>query len=645
MKQKAVFFILLAATALFYGLWWKSTLLGELDNRLYDMLLISEPKVPASASTVIVEIDERSLETLGQWPWPRVVMAQLLRKIASMDPSATAIDMVFPEPDRTSPAALESFYRNVFHLDIALSGLPDALRDNDGLFADAVAGMNVTLALFFDPIASVQTKQCFLPRASTIDWAHDVEEVFSSPYLVCNLPVLQRAANGAGHIQASADNDGIFRRLALFIRHNDTLIPTLGVAAVSTVDPDINVSPRGWSGDHTAQILGHGVKMDRQLQVLLRFYPRQWYRTVSALDVLNSTADPALFRGKFVFIGATAMGLHDQYTLSDGELRPGIYAHATVVENLLDDALIAQPSAYKLMLFLFSGLIAGVLMALMWSKKYLYVLGLFSVAEMTGTAIAVFMLRQNLYLSIGYFIIPLAAYLFVLAVVLFVIDYRDRKRFYEKMSKANEAMIDSMALVAETRDTETGAHIIRTKEYMRLLADYLVSKGLYKETLTPEYVLDLYHAAPLHDVGKVGIPDAILKKNTRLTLEEFEIMKTHTVLGKEIIGNAIRTYKHTTMLKVAYNIAYYHHEKWDGSGYPKALRGEHIPLEARMMALVDVYDALISRRCYKEPYSFEDSEKIIEQERGKHFDPVMVDAFVAIKEEFKAIALRIADTA
>lgn len=637
MKTRFFFLAALLSTALFYGLWWKSPLLEDLDGRIYDLLSAAEPKVPASGATVVVEIDEKSLEALGQWPWPRVVMAELLKRIASMNPSSVVIDMVFPEPDRTSPAALGRFYRDFFHLDVALSGLPETLSDNDRLFAEAVGSVNTTVALFFDPAGS-GGGECFLPASSAIGPAGKFEGLYASPHLRCNIPMVQHAARAAGHIQASPDRDGIFRRLPLFIRSGDVLIPSLGLGAAASLDPKITLSQERWSPDITVEALGHTLRTDRLSNVLLRFYPSQWYRTVSALDVLRGEADPALFQGKIVLVGATAMGLHDRYTLSDGTMRPGVFAHATLIENLFDNTLILQPSLYAAIAFFLSMAVAAVLMILMFAKKYLHVLGLFAFAGTAGMGAGYAMMARSTYISVGYFLIPLASYLFVLAIVLFVIHYRAQKRFFEKMSKANEAMIDSMALVAETRDTETGAHIIRTKEYVRSLAEYLAQRRMYPDILTPEYITNLYHAAPLHDVGKVGISDEILKKNAKLTFDEFEVMKTHTTLGQEIIGNAIHTYKNTEMLEIAYNIALGHHEKWDGTGYPNGLRGEQIPLEARMMALADVYDALISRRRYKEPFSYADAEEIITEGRGKHFDPALVDAFVAIKEEFRTIA-------
>lgn len=636
MRYKVYFPVAIALSALFYAIWWHSSLLGDLDNKFYDVLSGIEDHSPSTHATVIVDIDEKSLERLGQWPWPRIVMSELFDKIAAARPSSVAIDVIFPEPDRTSPKVMETFYRDFFRMEPKISGLPELLGDNDRLLADAMGRTNTTLALFFDPTQSVR-KECTFPASSGIRTRETFERLFQSPYLLCNLGILQQAAHGAGHIQASPDNDGILRRLPLFIRYQDVLIPTLGLAAVLTIDP-VSRLTSSWNGDIQVEVMGHSVSADSRSQVLLQLYPREWYHHVSALDVLEGKANPDLFRGKFVLIGATAMGLYDHYTFRDGTVRPGIFAHATLIENLFNGTLGVQPSVYKEIAILLSGITAIALMILMRLRKYLHVVILFMMGWGIATAMSYIMMRQNVYISVGYYIIPLISYLFVLSIGLFLIYYRNQKRFYEKMSKANEAMIDSMALVAETRDTETGAHIIRTKEYIQMLARYLVLQGHYRKILTREYITNLYHAAPLHDIGKVGIPDNILKKEGKLTTDEFEVMKTHTTVGKEIIGNAMQQYNRNGMLNIAHNIAHYHHEKWDGTGYPNALRGEEIPLEARMMALADVYDALISRRCYKEAFSFEDAENIIIEGRGKHFDPLIVDAFVAIKDQFRSIA-------
>ena len=208
-----------------------------------------------------------------------------------------------------------------------------------------------------------------------------------------------------------------------------------------------------------------------------------------------------------------------------------------------------------------------------------------------------------------------------------------------------DVTIQMMAGLAETRDSETGNHIRRTQHYVKALAQQLRSHPRYGSQLDDRTIDLLFRSAPLHDIGKVGIPDRILLKPGRVTPEEFAIMQTHTTLGRDAIATAERQLGvEVDFLRVAKEIAYSHQEKWDGSGYPQGLAGEAIPLSARLMALADVYDALISRRIYKEAMSQEDAVAIIEEGRGRHFDPDVVEAFRAVAGEFRAIAERFGDS-
>lgn len=203
----------------------------------------------------------------------------------------------------------------------------------------------------------------------------------------------------------------------------------------------------------------------------------------------------------------------------------------------------------------------------------------------------------------------------------------------------------AMASLAETRDADTGNHIRRTQRYVRALAWKLCTRPQFAAELTPHNIGLLYKSAPLHDIGKVGVPDRILLKPGKLNADEFEIMKTHTTLGRDAILNAEKEMGvHVEFLTFAKEIAYSHQEKWDGSGYPQGLRGTQIPISARLMAVADVYDALISRRVYKEPMPHEQAVAIIEQTSGKHFDPDVVDAFLEIQDAFNAIAIAYSDT-
>ncbi len=207
-----------------------------------------------------------------------------------------------------------------------------------------------------------------------------------------------------------------------------------------------------------------------------------------------------------------------------------------------------------------------------------------------------------------------------------------------------DVTVHAVASLAETRDNETGNHIRRTQHYVRTLATRLQTHPRFKSQLDEGAIDLLFKSAPLHDIGKVGIPDRILLKPGRLSREEFEIMKTHTTLGFESIMQAEQRLGNSVeFLRYAKEIALSHQEKWDGSGYPEARGGEDIPLSARLMAVADVYDALISRRVYKPPFSQEKSIAIMRDGRGSHFDPDILDAFLAHTGEFQAIAERFAD--
>jgi putative two-component system response regulator len=206
--------------------------------------------------------------------------------------------------------------------------------------------------------------------------------------------------------------------------------------------------------------------------------------------------------------------------------------------------------------------------------------------------------------------------------------------------------IHALARLAETRDPETGNHIRRTQSYVRALALHLQTHANFSALLSAEYIDQLAKSAPLHDIGKVGIPDYILLKPSKLTAEEWEIMKTHARLGSEAIEQAERdAVKPVAFLSIAKKIAHWHHEKWDGSGYPDGLAGDAIPIPARLMALADVFDALISRRVYKPPMPYAQAREIIIGDRGRHFDPDVVDAFVEVFDEFVNIAERYGDVA
>ncbi len=214
---------------------------------------------------------------------------------------------------------------------------------------------------------------------------------------------------------------------------------------------------------------------------------------------------------------------------------------------------------------------------------------------------------------------------------------RSIRHYAEATAQMQNGLIVTMADMVESRDSDTGAHVQKTAAYVRIILNGLKAKGYYVDKLTSKYMSDVEMSAPLHDVGKINIPDAILNKPGKLTEKEFEIMKTHTTAGKKILEKAINTVQGESYLKEARNMAAYHHERWDGKGYPEGLYGEVIPLSARVMAVADVFDALSSPRVYKPAFPLDKALQIIEEGAGTQFDPKCVEVFMEALPEVKYI--------
>lgn len=214
---------------------------------------------------------------------------------------------------------------------------------------------------------------------------------------------------------------------------------------------------------------------------------------------------------------------------------------------------------------------------------------------------------------------------------------RDIRRLSESTEKMQDGLIITMADMVESRDSDTGAHVQKTAAYVKIIVEGLKKKGYYAQKITPKFMSDVVRSAPLHDVGKINIPDGVLNKPGKLTDEEFAIMKTHTTAGKKILENAISTVQGENYLKEARNMAAYHHERWDGKGYPERLHGEVIPLSARIMAVADVFDALASPRVYKPAFPLEKALAILNEGAGTQFDAKCVEVFMEALPEVKLI--------
>jgi len=221
----------------------------------------------------------------------------------------------------------------------------------------------------------------------------------------------------------------------------------------------------------------------------------------------------------------------------------------------------------------------------------------------------------------------IAAFIMTITIIVLIMQGNKRSFYHEKVSRMQSGMITFMAEVVENRDDNTGGHIKRTAEYVEGIANELKRQGAYSDILTDSYLRDMIVAAPLHDIGKIHIPDAVLNKPGKLTDEEFAVMKTHTTAGEELLIHAREELGASGYLNTAVEMAAYHHEWWNGKGYPYGIGGENIPLCARIMAVADVFDALTSKRCYKNAMPLEKAYAIIREESGTHFDPVVVEAF------------------
>ncbi|MCM1256770.1 MAG: HD domain-containing protein [Roseburia sp.] len=251
----------------------------------------------------------------------------------------------------------------------------------------------------------------------------------------------------------------------------------------------------------------------------------------------------------------------------------------------------------------------------------------------TGLADKLYGQKFSLFIGIS----SISAFIMSVTIIVLIMQGNKRSFYYEQISNMQSGLITFMAEVVENRDDNTGGHIKRTAGYVECITKELRRQGTYSDILTDQYVSDMVVAAPLHDIGKIHIPDAVLNKPGKLTEEEFEVMKTHTTAGEELLTHAKTELGESGYLNTAVEMAAYHHEWWNGKGYPYGISGGEIPLCARVMAVADVFDALTSKRCYKNAMPLEKAYAIIKEESGTHFDPAVVEAFFAAVENISPL--------
>lgn len=616
-------------------------LLIHFEHKAYDVLLSQTDRRAPSAVPVLIAIDDKSLATFGQWPWPRNILARLISRLRQAGADVTALDLILSTRDRTSPLlvlkdlGLES--------SLNLDETARASLDHDHVLAEALKEMPTVLGykLLFSPLHGNETA-CHMhpilsgqipPSAFSLHMAQD---------FVCSLTILGKAAANSGFINALPDSDGVIRRIPLVAMHGKAILPSLTLATLMTRGE--NTIGIGQDADGAFVQLGRNrTHIDAQGNMLLRYRgPSQTFPTFSAADIMDG-ALPDL-KGRVAIVGPTASGLGDNHMTPMDRVFPGIEIHATMLDNLIRGDHLIRPAwgiGAEACVIAAVGLLSSLLMMSAGPLACAAGLAFAAAALWSG---ALWLLDASCY-----WVSPLSAEIVlfgnmgILSLIKYGMEERELRIRSQQLLHAQDATIMSLTALAETRDPETGGHIRRTREYVLVLARVLAKKPKFKKYLDRDTIELLYKSAPLHDIGKVGIADSILLKPGSLTHEEFKAMQLHTLLGAETLAEAERQSTDSgdrSFLGLAREIALSHHEKWDGSGYPQGLKGEAIPIGGRLMALADVYDALVTKRVYKDAMPHEDACQIILAGRGSHFDPDVVDAFEETQLEFLAISKR-----
>ena len=603
---------------------YRPSSLVSLEYSVYDRLLRSVPAPPPSDRIVIIDVDERSLAAVGQWPWRRDVIGDLITRLRDLGAAVVALDIVFAEPDRFDSGGVR----------------PDAA------LAESLRGGRVVLgyAMTFDGTHHASRECVRHPIGVAI--VQPAEDVLGEPFFhatgaVCNLESLSDAAAASGFLNAAPDPDGILRRVPVLVEYEGRVYPSLSLAAVEAATGGRASALKVSNVNNAALILtprpggsDRAVPLDGKSNMLLRYRgAKRTFQYYSAADVLAGRANPRTFANKIVFVGTTALGTREVVATPLDTLFAGVEVHATAADNLLQGDFLMRPEhrvaletqlvigvgTLAALLFLRFGLVWGLLASvagggLLWGTSY-------------------FMLSANgMFVSPLYPTLGVSGALAAMTAAGLIIERRRADKSVQENAASRRLMVETLLSLTGIRDLETGKHSERTQKYTRVLAQQLSKHPAFEDYLTAERVELLASLAPLHDIGKVGVPDAVLNKPGALTPQELEEMRKHPSHGRAVIENAERAagVRDDLTLAIAKDIVYTHHEWWDGTGYPQGLKGAQIPIPGRIMAVVDVYDAIRTRNLYKPPMSQDDAVKHILDGKGKHFDPAVVEAFVQV---------------
>ena len=590
------------------------------DYGAYDRLLRSIPVRPPDGRVAIVDVDDASLSRIGQWPWRRDRVAELVARLRDLGAAMIALDVVFAEPDRSDAAARRS-------------------SPGDEALARALVDGRVVLgyAFTFGGPGSGRRDCVLHPIAVPIvqPEGEESDPVFHADAAVCSLPALARAAGRSGFLNAVPDTDGILRRVPLVIEHNGAPYPGLALAAVLAVTGARPLALRAKNDNAAALELTTGtIPLDGRSNLLVRYRgPKRTFPYVSAVDVLEGRDTGGVFKGAIVFVGTTALGSREVVSTPLDTRFAGVEVQATVADNLLRGDFLARDE-HAVTAEVMTVLALGIAITLVVARVGL---PLGTVAGAVFLLAVWLVLRWQLsargkYLSPVFPIIGMMASLAAATLARISQERNRADKATRETDVAHRLMVRSLLSLTEVRDADTGRHSRRIQQFSRLLALELAKQPSYREYLTAERIDLLSSLAPLHDIGKVGVPDHLLNKPGVLTPEEYLEMQKHPAYGLDVINNAQRDVgvRDDQILSMAKDIVYTHHEWWDGNGYPRGIKGDAIPVAGRLIAVVDVYDALTARRLYREPVSHAEAVQLIVAGRATHFDPDVVDAFVRV---------------
>jgi len=366
---------------------YQSEHIKKFDYKFYDLTMMFENEINKHEDTfytVIVDIDEKSLHELGQWPWPRVIDAQLINIINKMNPSGIGVNILFPEEDRVSPIYIQNFYQKFFNKTIKFREFPEVLKDNDKLLWNSIYKSNATIATYL--INSTYTRTHCEDISYKNNIFAEVKTTLTSTSFLCNHESIQHEIENFGFINAWRDSDGIFRRVPLFMSYKEQVFPSFALATLLSFD-----SNREINKEHDT--------------VLVKFTTNK-PKVFSALDILGGKVSPSEIQGKIVIVGSSVVGLDAKYTIANGEQISKNMIHAFTIDNILANSFLTQPEVYKKVNLLFSFLLSLLMIVLFSKKRYIYIVGLFSVMIIMSFIWLFNSYLNGIYISIGYLWIP-----------------------------------------------------------------------------------------------------------------------------------------------------------------------------------------------------------------------------------------------